>query len=197
MTFVKSRWRSERTQTETTLCRWGHFGQPVLIFPTAGGDAEEIERFLLIRVLDPLISAGKIRYIGCSNYAGWMLVEAMWTSRREHLAPFVSVQPEYNLLSRGIERELVPMAHTYGLALIPWSPLARGFLAGNRSRDDKAGGAHAATARAQVRAASGPRSVPAVRSIRQSGSLSHSRRCIHDRVRVLVRAWAVAGWVPR
>ena len=91
MTFVKSRWRSERTGTEGTLCRWGHFGQPVLIFPTAGGDAEEIERFLMIRVLDPLIQAGRIKVYSCDSVAGkaWFGKEGtpghrMWLNNQFH-----------------------------------------------------------------------------------------------------------------
>ncbi len=60
-TVQKSTWYSDRMKREATLVRWGTIGQPVLVFPTAGGDAEEIERFLLIRVLEPLIAAGRIK----------------------------------------------------------------------------------------------------------------------------------------
>ncbi len=80
--------------------------------------------------LDDLVRAGKIRYIGCSNYTGWMVVEAMWASKREHFASYVSVQPEYNILSRGIERELMPACQKYGVGIIPFYPLAGGFLTG-------------------------------------------------------------------
>jgi esterase/lipase superfamily enzyme len=68
--FMKSRWYSSRLQEEVTLARWGEFGQPVLIFPTAGGDAEEIERFLMIRALEPLITAGRIKVYSCDSVAG-------------------------------------------------------------------------------------------------------------------------------
>lgn len=68
--FLKSRWYSDRTRCEVTLARWGHFGQPVLLFPTAGGDAEEIERFLMIKVLEPLIEAGKVKIYSCDSVAG-------------------------------------------------------------------------------------------------------------------------------
>jgi len=68
--FLKSRWYSDRTRCEVTLARWGHFGQPVLLFPTAGGDAEEIERFLMIKVLEPLIDAGKVKIYSCDSVAG-------------------------------------------------------------------------------------------------------------------------------
>ena len=63
------RWQSERVGQEVQLVRWGHFGQPVLVFPTAGGDAEEIERMLMIRVLDPLISAGRIKVYSIDSIA--------------------------------------------------------------------------------------------------------------------------------
>ncbi|PRQ02980.1 putative esterase [Enhygromyxa salina] len=68
--FKKSTWYSERMQREATLARWGFNGQPVLVFPTAGGDAEEIERFLLIRALEPLIAAGRIKVYSCDSTAG-------------------------------------------------------------------------------------------------------------------------------
>ena len=72
--FAKSTWFSDRMQHESTLVRWGHHGQPVLIFPTAGGDAEEIERFHLVRVLDPLISAGRIKVYSCDSVAGRAMI---------------------------------------------------------------------------------------------------------------------------
>ena len=68
--FLKSRWYSSRLGTEITLARWGEVGQPVLVFPTAGGDAEENERFLLIKVLQPLLDAGKIKIYSCDSVAG-------------------------------------------------------------------------------------------------------------------------------
>jgi len=68
--FVKSRWYSPRLGCEVTLARWGEVGQPVLVFPTAGGDAEEIERFKLIEALGPLLEAGKIKVYSCDSVAG-------------------------------------------------------------------------------------------------------------------------------
>jgi esterase/lipase superfamily enzyme len=89
--FVKSRWHSSRVGTEVTLARWGTFGQPVLVFPTAGGDAEEIERFLLIKALTPLIEAGKIKVYSCDSVAGrvWFTQEGtpehrMWMQHQFH-----------------------------------------------------------------------------------------------------------------
>ena len=84
--------------------------------------------------LDDLVRAGKVRYTGTSTYAAWQLVESLWASKELRLNRFVSEQPPYHLLDRRIERELVPFAQTYGTALIPWSPLAGGFLTGKYSR---------------------------------------------------------------
>ncbi len=80
--------------------------------------------------LDDLVQAGKARYIGCSNYDAWRVVHALWISDRERLARFVSVQPEYNLLERDVERELVPACLEFGLGIIPYFPLAAGVLTG-------------------------------------------------------------------
>jgi esterase/lipase superfamily enzyme len=71
---VVARWRSERLDREVTLVRWGSFGQPVMLFATAGGDAEEIERFLLIDALAPLIDAGRIKIYSCDSAAGRALL---------------------------------------------------------------------------------------------------------------------------
>jgi len=83
-----------------------------------------------LRALDDLIRAGKVRYIGCSNFAAWQMCEAIWISRTNNFSTFISTQPMYNLLSRQIERELVPCCQHYGIGIIPYSPLASGFLTG-------------------------------------------------------------------
>jgi aryl-alcohol dehydrogenase-like predicted oxidoreductase len=83
-----------------------------------------------LRALDDVVRAGKVRYIGCSNFAGWQVVEAQWTARANHLNPLISAQNEYNLLDRRIEHELVPAANAYGLGVLPYFPLASGFLTG-------------------------------------------------------------------
>jgi aryl-alcohol dehydrogenase-like predicted oxidoreductase len=80
--------------------------------------------------LDDLVRAGKVRYIGCSNYDAWQVVQALWISEREHLARYVSVQPEYNLLVRDVERELTPCCQEFGLGIIPYFPLGAGVLTG-------------------------------------------------------------------
>ncbi|PZR08646.1 MAG: hypothetical protein DI536_24390 [Archangium gephyra] len=72
---TSARWFSQRMKREATLVRWGTYGQPVLLFPTAGGDAEEIERFLMIKVLSPLIDAGKIKVYSCDSVAGLAMVQ--------------------------------------------------------------------------------------------------------------------------
>jgi aryl-alcohol dehydrogenase-like predicted oxidoreductase len=87
-----------------------------------------------LRALDDLVRSGKIRYIGTSTFAAWQVVESLWVSEELGLNRVICEQPPYHLLDRRIERELIPMAQTYGLAIIPWSPLAEGFLTGKYRR---------------------------------------------------------------
>ncbi|MEZ4866084.1 MAG: aldo/keto reductase [Caldilineaceae bacterium] len=88
-----------------------------------------------LRALDDLIRAGKVRYIGTSTFAAWQVMESLWVAKELGLNRFVCEQPPYHILDRRIERELVPLAQTYGTALIPWSPLAGGLLTGKYSRN--------------------------------------------------------------
>ena len=88
-----------------------------------------------LRALDDLVRQGKVRYIGCSNFAAWQMVEAQWTSRHHGLAAFISCQNEYSLLVRDAERELVPAMEVYGLGLLPYFPLASGLLSGKYRRE--------------------------------------------------------------
>jgi aryl-alcohol dehydrogenase-like predicted oxidoreductase len=90
-----------------------------------------------LRALDDLIKAGKVLYAGTSTFAAWQVIESLWISRELGLNRFVTEQPPYNLLDRRIERELLPMAISFGMAVIPWSPLAGGFLTGKYKRNDK------------------------------------------------------------
>ncbi|MEE4195736.1 MAG: aldo/keto reductase [Anaerolineae bacterium] len=83
-----------------------------------------------LRAFDDLVTSGKVRYIGCSTHPAWMVMEALSISEKYNLARYVSEQPPYNLLDRRIENELIPLAQKYNLALMPWSPLAGGILAG-------------------------------------------------------------------
>lgn len=90
-----------------------------------------------LRALDDLVRSGKVRYIGTTTFAGWQVVEALWASKELGLNRFISEQPPYNLLDRRIERELLPVAQTYGLAVIPWSPLGGGLLTGKYKRGEQ------------------------------------------------------------
>jgi aryl-alcohol dehydrogenase-like predicted oxidoreductase len=83
-----------------------------------------------MRALDDLIRGGKVRYIGCSNFAPWQVVEAQLIAKQLNLNPFVSCQNEYSLLVREVETELVPAMLAYGLGLLPFFPLASGLLSG-------------------------------------------------------------------
>jgi aryl-alcohol dehydrogenase-like predicted oxidoreductase len=83
-----------------------------------------------LRAFDDLIRAGKVRYIGSSTHPAWKVMEALATSEKFGLNRYISEQPPYNLLDRRIENELIPLAQKYGMALLPWSPLAGGILAG-------------------------------------------------------------------
>ena len=90
-----------------------------------------------LRALDDLVRSGKVRYIGCSNYAAWEVCEAIWTSRSQHLTPYVSVQPEYSMLVRDAEDELLPLCERYNVGILPYFPLAGGFLTGKYTRDQE------------------------------------------------------------
>ena len=86
--------------------------------------------------LDDLVHQGKVRYVGCSNYPAWRLMQALWTSGEHNLARYDCLQPHYHLLRRmEFERELMDVCRTYGLGVIPYSPLAAGFLTGKYHRD--------------------------------------------------------------
>jgi aryl-alcohol dehydrogenase-like predicted oxidoreductase len=89
-----------------------------------------------LRALDDLIRQGKVRYLGCSMFPAWKMVEALWCSKELGLNRFVSDQSAYNLLDRAAEREALPAARTFGLAFLPWGPLCGGLLSGKYKRDD-------------------------------------------------------------
>ncbi len=90
-----------------------------------------------LRALDDLIRDGKVRYIGTSTFAAWQIMESLWVSKELGLNRFVCEQQPYNILDRRVERELLPMARTYGIATIPWSPIAGGLLSGQYSRQNQ------------------------------------------------------------
>lgn len=87
-----------------------------------------------LEALTDLVRAGKVRYIGHSNYAAWQLVEAAWISDKRNLVPFVSAQNEYSLLERAVEKELVPACRQIGVGILPYFPLASGLLTGKYKR---------------------------------------------------------------
>jgi len=83
-----------------------------------------------LRALDDLVRQGKVLYLGCSNYAAYRLVDSLWLAKTQNLERFVSMQMQYSLAVRDIEREHVPVARKFGLGILPWSPLAGGLLSG-------------------------------------------------------------------
>lgn len=94
-----------------------------------------------LRFLDDSIRNGKIAYYGFSNFLGWQLTKAVWTARANGYQPPVTLQPQYNLLVRDIEHEVVPAALDAGIGLLPWSPLGGGWLSGKYKRDQMPTGA--------------------------------------------------------
>src|ERR1035437_5412350 len=83
-----------------------------------------------MRALDDLVRQGKVRYIGASNFTAWQLMKSLWVSDKHDFARFDCLQPQYSLISREIERELLPMCRYESVGVIPWSPLGGGFLTG-------------------------------------------------------------------
>jgi aryl-alcohol dehydrogenase-like predicted oxidoreductase len=83
-----------------------------------------------LRALDDLVTAGKVNYIGCSNYAAYRLMDSLWLSKTNLWSRFITFQAQYSLLVRDIEREHVPLCRDKQLGILPWSPLAGGFLTG-------------------------------------------------------------------
>jgi aryl-alcohol dehydrogenase-like predicted oxidoreductase len=100
----------------------------------------------MLSALDLLVRQGKVRYLGASSMAAWRFAQALSLSERNGWARFVSMQNHYNLIYREEEREMIPLCQTEGVAAIPWSPLARGLLAGSRKTpDDKTATTRAAS----------------------------------------------------
>lgn len=91
-----------------------------------------------MEALHDVVKAGKARYIGASSMWAWQFAKAQYVARMNGWTPFVSMQNHYNLIYREEEREMIPQCIDMGVGLIPWSPLARGFLAGNRTRNKQA-----------------------------------------------------------
>jgi aryl-alcohol dehydrogenase-like predicted oxidoreductase len=94
-----------------------------------------------LRVLDDAVRAGKVHYVGLSNFTGWQVQKAVDLAEHQHLAVPVTLQPSYSLLVRDVEHEIVPACLHNGLGLLPWSPLAGGWLSGKYTRDQRPAGA--------------------------------------------------------
>jgi aryl-alcohol dehydrogenase-like predicted oxidoreductase len=91
-----------------------------------------------LRTMDTLVQQGKVRYVGCSNFAAWQVAEAMGIARALGLEPLVSVEPEYSMLKRAIEYELLPCCTHFKVGILPYFPLASGFLTGKYRRGQPA-----------------------------------------------------------
>ena len=91
-----------------------------------------------LAALDDLVHAGKVRYLGSSNFTGWQVAEAEWSARTRHTERFISAQNQYSWLERDIEHDLVPALEHYGVGLLPYFPLASGLLTGKYRRGEKA-----------------------------------------------------------
>lgn len=102
-----------------------------LHFPDPDTPVEET-----LRALDDLVRAGKVRYVGCSNYSGFQIANADWTARTEHLNRFISLQNEYSLLKRDVETDVLPACRHFGLGVLPYFPLASGLLTGKYKRNE-------------------------------------------------------------
>jgi aryl-alcohol dehydrogenase-like predicted oxidoreductase len=90
-----------------------------------------------LAALDTLVRSGKVRYIGSSNYAGWQVADAAWIAKARGWAPYVSAQNHYNLLNRAVEHDLLPACRYFGVGILPFFPLASGFLTGKYRRGEE------------------------------------------------------------
>ncbi|MEH2213292.1 aldo/keto reductase [Nostoc sp.] len=89
-----------------------------------------------LEALHDVVKSGKVRYLGISSVYAWQFAKALYTADKHGWSRFISIQNHYNLVYREEEREIIPLSLDQGIGIIPWSPLARGFLAGNRSKED-------------------------------------------------------------
>jgi aryl-alcohol dehydrogenase-like predicted oxidoreductase len=105
-----------------------------------------------LRALDDLVRAGKVRYVGASNFMAWQLARANLLAELHSWAQFVTIQAHYHMLEREIEREMLPYCRKFGVGVLPYFPLAGGFLTGKYRRDQEAPAGSRATRSAYVRA---------------------------------------------
>jgi len=127
--------RYVRRAVEASLCRLGtdHLDLYQQHVPDPKTPLEET-----LAALDELVTDGKVRYVGSSNFAAWQIAEADWIARTEHLTRFVSAQNQYNLLERDLEYEVIPACERYGVGVLPYFPLANGLLTGKYRRGEPA-----------------------------------------------------------
>ncbi|MBM3675475.1 MAG: aldo/keto reductase [Actinobacteria bacterium] len=125
--------RNIRTQVEASLRRLGT--DWIDLYQVHCWDARTPLTETL-STLDALVGEGKVRYLGASNFAGWHLAKALGLAAQHGWEPFVCLQPEYSLITRDAERELLPLCRSEGLGVIPWSPLAGGVLTGKYTKDE-------------------------------------------------------------
>ena len=127
-------------------------------------DATPIEETMA--ALDSLVRQGKVRYVGCSNYPAWRLMQAQWASDRGNLVRYDSIQPHYSLVHRAeFEREAQEVCVTYGIGVIPYSPLAGGFLTGKYTRESETASARADGIKRRYFNEAGWRAIDAVRAV--------------------------------
>lgn len=93
-----------------------------------------------LRTLDDLVTSGKVRYIGCSNFLAWQLMKSLGVSELNRYVRFISIQPQYSLVSREMDREMISLCLEENVGIIPWAPLGSGFLTGRYSREEPTSG---------------------------------------------------------
>jgi aryl-alcohol dehydrogenase-like predicted oxidoreductase len=124
-----------RSAVESSLRRLGtdRIDLYQIHFPDTGTPIEET-----MAALDDLVKAGKVLYLGHSNFAGWQIADAAWTARTANLTPFVSAQNRYSLINREVEKDVLPACERFGLGLLPFFPLESGLLTGKYRRGEQA-----------------------------------------------------------
>jgi aryl-alcohol dehydrogenase-like predicted oxidoreductase len=129
-----------------------------------------------LRALDDLVRSGKVRYIGCSNFAAWQLMKALAISEEQRLERFRCTQSYYSLAGRELEREMIPLLRDQNLGLLVWSPLASGFLSGKFTRDRTAENARRTTLTSRRSTRIGPSSSSTCCVMWRRGRAQRSRR---------------------
>jgi aryl-alcohol dehydrogenase-like predicted oxidoreductase len=125
------RWIMEAVEASLTRLGTDYIDLYQMHRPDADTPIEET-----LRALDDLVSQGKVRYIGNSNFTGWQIADADWTAAQDHDIPFVSAQNEFSLLRRAVEHEILPACERFGLGFLPFFPLGSGLLTGKYKRGE-------------------------------------------------------------